>query len=81
MLLSIVYPFLKKILKVLKNLENMENVKRDNLKGIEAWIFGLIFQSTSRQTARIPCNNLDFLPRVVIRDISSNLLSSAYRRL
>ena len=71
--ISIVYPFFTFFLKVFKNLENMVNIKWSDLTGIEAWAFGLIVRSNSRQTAQIPCLDLDCLPCVVIRDISSNL--------
>ena len=72
-LLAVVYPFFTFFLKVLISLENMVNVKCSNFKYIEAWTSVFVVQSASRKTARIPCLDLDCLPRVFIRDTSSKL--------
>ena len=53
----------------------MVNLKCSNLTGIESWRYGLIFQSASRQTSRIPCLDLYRLPCVFIPDISSKFFS------
>ena len=68
--LALVYPFFNFFLKVIRNLDNMANVKCFNLTGIEAWTYGLIFQSNSRQKDRITCLDLDHFPRVLIWYIS-----------